>query len=521
MMKRTYFSYLDGNGLWIGLLFLLVLTVSCNNISVINETGVENKAGIRIGETTAAAVIDYVRRQAYASRLPGVSLGIAQGDRIMLIETFGNVHPDTAFFLASLSKSFTALAIMQLVDSGKISLDDPVIRYIPWLKIGDGTESRHITVRQLLNQTSGISTKAGLSSLRFKPDTDLKQSIQIFQKYPLTAKPGQRFEYSNANYMIAGYIIELVSGQLYADYIQHHIFDMLEMSNSRALSGSAEVPRLTPGYLNYFGFKAPYNNAGQMPSAVVPSGAIISTASDMMHYLIAQMNSGVYHDRRIVSTESLSKMHTPAVQVSVDAAVPDASAYGMGWGIGTLNGTDIVSHDGQLNNFQNNMAILPQKKIAVVMLINEYSPLLNEGKTYEGMMQGITTGIFPPISYSFFKYYVVFDIIVIVTLLLMIYSFYRFRKWSFRFESRVKEKGFWRVSFITIAFDLLVAVVIAFGVTYGLGIIFHIVPFTPALLMGSVPDMSLWFFVIIGFFLFRGITKACFVVSYYKNSTLR
>jgi CubicO group peptidase (beta-lactamase class C family) len=73
--------------------------------------------------------------------------------------------------------------------------------------------------------------------------------------------------------MIAGYIIELVSGKLYADYIQRHIFDVLEMSNSRALSGSAEVPRLTPGYLNYFGFKAPYNNAGQMPSA----GRIIGT----------------------------------------------------------------------------------------------------------------------------------------------------------------------------------------------------------------------------------------------------
>jgi hypothetical protein len=146
-MKRTYFSYFDGNTLWIGLLFLLVLTVSCNNISVYKGTSVENKAGIRIGETTAAAVIDYVRRQAYASRLPGVSLGIAQGDRIVLIETFGNVNPDTAFFLASLSKSFTALAIMQLVDSGKISLDDPVIRYIPWFKIGDGTDYRPSIVK--------------------------------------------------------------------------------------------------------------------------------------------------------------------------------------------------------------------------------------------------------------------------------------------------------------------------------------------------------------------------------------
>ncbi len=471
---------------------------------------------VAIGKTTGAAITDYIHQQAQASRLPGVALGVVQGDQVTLLQSFGNVSSDTPFFLASLSKSFTALAVMQLVDQGTIELDKPVISYLPEFRIGNGSESQYMTVRQLLNQNSGVSTRAGLASLFFKPETDLTQALHVFEQYPLSASPGQQFEYSNANYQIAGYIVQRVSGQTYADYIQQHIFDPLEMRNSRAGSGAANIPPVTSGYLNYFGLKVPYQNADKMPEAVVPSGAIVSSADDMTHYLIAQMNDGVYHGKRIVSSESLRVMHTSSVQVNAAEAVPDAAAYGMGWGIGTLNGLEIVSHDGQLNDFQTNMAILPQEKIAIVMLINEFSPLLDESQTYEGMMQGITTGAFPPISHAFAVYYAVFDTIVVASLVLMIVCLYRLRRWPARFAGNAKRRGLWFPGSVSIGIDLLMATLLALGLTYGLGAMFQIIPFTPSLLMGSVPDMSLWIFAIIGFFLIRGLAKIIFVVRYRK-----
>lgn len=465
----------------------------------------------RTGKTTIPAISQYVEQQAKASHFPGLALGIVKGDQTVSLQAYGNVSPDTQFFLASVSKSFTALAVMQLVDQGKIDVDKPVTTYLPEFKIGDGTESGRITVRHLLNQTSGISTRAGLASLFFTPKTTFAQALQVFEGYPLAAKPGQSFAYSNANYAIAGYIVQRVSGQTYSDFVQQNIFDPLEMTHSKALAEAAKAPGVTPGYLNYFGLKGAYQDSGQIPGSIVPAGGIISSASDMTHYLIVQMNDGVYRGKRVISSASLNLMHTSAVKVDADSAVPDASGYGMGWGIGTLNGSNIISHDGQLHDFQTNMAILPQEHIAVVMLVNEYSPLLNESQAYEGMMQGITTGSFPAIDHSFTRYYIIFDSVVIASLLLMAYMLYRIRRWPAKLAAKVKKRGVWRVGVISIGYEFVLALALALGVTYGLGTMYQIIPFTPSLLMGSVPDMSLWIFVMIGFFLVRGVAKVVIV----------
>jgi CubicO group peptidase (beta-lactamase class C family) len=137
-------------------------------------------------------------RKGLASRL-GACL---EGSRPVLLSGFGDASASTSFFLGSLSKSFTALAVLQLASEGKVNLDAPVRRYIPWFKVGDGSESDKITVLQLLDQTSGISTKAGLTELSFAPSTTFTQAIKGFEAFPLTSPPGKKFQYSDANYCI-------------------------------------------------------------------------------------------------------------------------------------------------------------------------------------------------------------------------------------------------------------------------------------------------------------------------------
>jgi CubicO group peptidase (beta-lactamase class C family) len=475
-------------------------------LTATQAAGAGSASSLAIGKTTSADIESYVKQQASASHIPGVAIGIVQGDRATVVRGFGDVGPNTSFFLASLSKSFTSLAIMQLVDAGKVSLSSPVTKYIPWFKVGDGGESDTMTVLQVLDQTSGLSTKAGLTALTFKPTTTLPQAIKGFEAFPLVARPGAMFQYSNANYMVAGYIVERASGQSYESYVEQHIFKPLDMTHSYAMPGPGDEPGLTKGHVTWFGLKVPYTE--QVAPALIPDGYIISSASDMTHYLIAQMNDGVYNGIRIVSAKSAQEMHTGIVPLDGQTPVPNSTAYGLGWGVGIINGTAIVSHDGQLRDFQTNMAILPDKNIAVIVLINEDQQLLNEGQIYEGVMQGITLGTLPSISHLFLIFYAIFDLIVVTTIVLMIRSLLRTRKWLQKFHSRAIQRGFRRATARAIGLDAALAVLFSGAVFYGLGAVFGYVPLTPTLMIFAIPDISVWLYLIIAFFVVRALVKA-------------
>ncbi|HUD07045.1 MAG TPA: serine hydrolase domain-containing protein [Candidatus Saccharimonadales bacterium] len=468
-----------------------------------------------VGKTTDTQIESYIQQQAKAAHIPGIAFGIVQGNKTTLLGGYGNVNPNTPFFLASLSKSFTALAIMQLVDQGKVSLNAPVKQYIPWFKVGNGSESDSMTVMELLDQTSGLSNKAGLTALTFKPTTTLPQAIKGFEGFSLVAKPGKTFQYSNANYMVAGYIVQQSSGQSYDSYVQQHIFTPLDMTHTYAMTGTAHEAGLTKGSAVWFGFKLPLTE--KVAPALIPDGYIISSASDMTHYLIMQLNGGIYDGTRIVSAKAIQEMHTGFVSLpNGQSPVPDTNSYGLGWGVGTINGTPIIAHDGQLRDFQTNMAILPDKNIAVVMLINQDPQLLNEGQTFQGVLQGITTGAFPSISHIFIIFYVIFDLVVLASILLMIRSFWKISKWLKKFQNKALKKGFANAFIKTIGLDLCIAIIIAVAVFYGLGSVFGYVPLTPTLMIFALPDVSVWLYVVIGFFVLRALVKIA-IVSYWKK----
>lgn len=272
----------------------------------------------------------YIEGQMRRLHIPGISLAIIEGDRIVHARGFGQAQPggeapspQTPFFIGSLTKSITALAVMQLVEAGKIELDTPVQRYLPWFRVVDPQASAHISVRQLLNQTSGLSAVAGSIALADCDDHPhaTERQVRALSTLKLNHPPGSKWEYSNLNYNILGLILEVVSGESYADYIQRHIFDPLEMRHSYTSRKEAKPNGLAMGHRHWFSLPFPARDL-PIPQGSLPSGQLISSAEDMAHYLIAHLNEGRYGDVQILSEAGIQELQRGAVEFSMGGGTP-------------------------------------------------------------------------------------------------------------------------------------------------------------------------------------------------------
>ncbi len=321
-------------------------------------------------ETHAApdfAQIDaYVNAQMQDARIPGLALGIIHGDQVAHLHGFGAadstgraVTPQTPFLLGSTTKSFTALAIMQLVEAGKIALDAPVQRYLPWFRVADPVASSHITVRHALNQVSGISTSVGLRMFTDSLAETPEQYVRNLRTVTLTKPVGAAFQYSNANYAILGLIVQDVSGAPYETYLQQHILTPLQMKQSFVSREQARGAGLAQGHQSWFGFPAPID----LPTheAAFAAGYLISSAEDMSHYLIAQSNGGRYNGASLLSPQGIEAMHTFA----------PGSQYAMGWSKFSQHGETILYHNGDTLDSHSEMFLAPAQRWGVVLLLNE------------------------------------------------------------------------------------------------------------------------------------------------------
>jgi CubicO group peptidase (beta-lactamase class C family) len=319
-----------------------------------------------------AAIDKFVETEMGAQRIPGLALGLVKGDQIVYLKGYGiadpierAVTPQTPFIIGSLSKSFTALAVMQLVEAGKIELDAPVQRYLPWFRVADEKASAQITVRHLLNQTSGLSTKTGRSfqGNGDTSDTALEQAVRKLSAAELTEPVGAVHQYSTINYSVLGMIVQTVSGQSYESYMQEHIFEPLQMNHSFTSQAEAQPKGLASGYHYAFGIpmavELPYNRG------LLPAGYLISSAEDMAHYLIAQLNDGNYKNTALLSREGMLEMHNSAVPTGATD-----TSYGMGWFVGPVNGIHAIHHQGETFNSHANMILLPENQWGIVVLIN-------------------------------------------------------------------------------------------------------------------------------------------------------
>lgn len=304
------------------------------------------------------------------------------------------VTPQTPFVLNSVSKSFVALAVMQLVEEGKIELAAPVQRYLPWFQVVDAKAAAQITVYQLLNQTSGLPESAGYTELA-RPATaadPLEARVRRLANLSLNRPVGTSFEYTDANYDVLGLIVQVVTGQPYPVYVQQQILTPLAMQPSETTRPTSLPADLATGYRSWFGFPVPYTR--WYAHATLPSGDLISTAEDMTHYLLAQLNGGRYGGQQILSAQGINTMHEPAVSEGRADRF-----YGMGWGSRSLNEIPVVRHDGTSANYYADIVLDPQEKWGVVLLLNFNSFHLHGGRiqALSGGIMSLLHGQTPPV----------------------------------------------------------------------------------------------------------------------------
>jgi CubicO group peptidase (beta-lactamase class C family) len=353
----------------------------------------------------------YIQQQMTRLNLPGAALAIVEGDEIVCLRAFGEaITPQTPFFIGSLTKSFTALAVMQLVEDGKIDLDAPIQQYLPWFQMTNPQASAQMTVRHLLIQNSGLSQSVGMIPLaEFDAEPNATERLTRRLATVELARPiGSAWEYSNMNYNILGLIIEAASGETYESYIQNHIFTPLEMQHSHTSKADARRDHLAVGHRFWFGTPLPEPDL-PVPLGSLPSGQLISSAEDMAHYLIAYLNDGRYRDTQVLSPEGIAELHRPAVQAASMGV--KMGAYGMGWFVETTERGTRLWHNGQVPDYFAYMTLLPEQNRGLVLLVNANQMMMNFallgfGEDTATLLAGIEPepfpwGVFPWLFRSF------------------------------------------------------------------------------------------------------------------------
>lgn len=337
---------------------LLLLTITSNSFSA-SQTDLE--------DFDLDIMDQFIEGQMRRHNIPGVAVAITKGDDLVYSKGFGSasrnvpMSADTPMFIGSLSKSFTALAIMQLHEEGMLDIDKPVIMYLPCFKLADPQATQEITIRNLLHHTSGLSDFSYLS--QHTDDVGIQESIGYLSGASLTAPVGSTFQYFNSNYTILGAVVEKVSGLPYGEYIETHVFQPLGMKNSFTNLAAAAQAGLPSGYGNFFGFSVPRRQPFRVYDQ--PAGYLMMSANDLSQYLRSQLHDGLFNGKRILSADGVKAMHTP--QPGLDAP------YGMGWFVYEKLGLQIIEHGGTNENFHTAGILLPEKDMTIAILTNKNS----------------------------------------------------------------------------------------------------------------------------------------------------
>jgi CubicO group peptidase (beta-lactamase class C family) len=366
---------------------------------LILATNTELSATIPPSKTITETVEQYLENAVQQWHIPGLAVAIVKGDRVFYSKGFGRsddrhqITADTPFIIGSLSKSLTATAVLQLVEAGKIDLQSSVQQYLPWFHL-NSTDSNSIKIADLLHHTSGLSIQTDMEflnlSVHSSPDT-LKNYVQRLTLAKPKSPAGYEFNYANANYAILGLVIQQVAQMPYEKYIESHIFQPLEMhhsftSQSQALQSS---PPLSTGHR--FWLDQPVATMLPFDQQNLPAGYLISSAQDIAHYLIMQLNDGRYQDKILISPTSLEQLHKPAVLAWGSAT------YAMGWVNDRVNDLSIDYHGGELANFSANATLIPSQRWGIVILTNVFPGLIGDPirKLYVGIIN-ILQGSNPP-----------------------------------------------------------------------------------------------------------------------------
>lgn len=353
-----------------GIIIFVIIVVSAGNSR--NATAQEIQ---KLSPEQQRMIEDYVERERKASNIPGIAVGIVHGDEIVYTQGFGVadrkgtlVTTDTPFYIGSIGKTFTALAIRQLEREGKLDSKVLVTEYIPWFTLADDA-GKQITVEDLLGHTSGLSLMAGNEAYLYNKEYTIDEAVRQINKRAKTNRPvGASYEYSNLNYVILGLIVEYVSGMNYADYLQQNIYDPVQMENSYSSKEKAFAYGLAEGYRELYGFNIKTNNP--FPTGMLPAGYQLCSVTDMAKYVVYFLNNGYANGKSILPDNQLAPVSDPLKSFEVSDYY-----YSLDWGI--TNDPAIQDYNrfygflGATPNFNSAMLLSQVHRYGIVVLVNQ------------------------------------------------------------------------------------------------------------------------------------------------------
>ena len=317
-------------------------------------------------------------------KTPGLSVGIIYKGKLAYANSFGyadlskkkKVDEHTLYHIASISKTFTSVAIMQLVDNGKLRLDDKVAEHIAWFKgKNKDKDSKNITIRQLLSHTAGLFRDGDTPHWATgKFPKDLQQS---FSSSSLTLENATGFKYTNYGFSILGLVIQKVSGLTYEEYVSEHILKPLKM-NSTAPDYSPSLKDVATGYGREIPDEERKVFDHYKTNAYAPATGFLSNTIDLAKYLSAL---SLDSKKKLLSREAKKEMMRPHEKTEED------EEYGLGLDIFWINKKKIVGHDGGFNGFITQVMLDPKSGIAVVVLTNSLAS--SAGSIAKGIFEAI------------------------------------------------------------------------------------------------------------------------------------
>lgn len=318
------------------------------------------------------AVDAYLAERIEATDTPGMAYAVVTQESVEHVGTMGHdgtgdpVTSSTPFLWGSVSKPVTASAVMTLVESGAIGLDDPVRAHLPSFTLAGPRATDQITVRHLLEHTSGIPDGTGITD-RFDrvPDPYGDALAELAAVAPAT-QPGAAHEYASANYLVLGALVEEVTDRRFTEYLREHILEPLDMDDAITTPGEAETA-LADGHGYAFGrpvgVPLSYDPAG--PSYGYLGGSV----EDLTHFAMAQLNGGRYGGAQLLDAATTETMWTGGARIS------DTHRYGLGWRDDDRNadlGTRTIWHGGAVQGYHAMIVLLPDLDLGVVVLQNSY-----------------------------------------------------------------------------------------------------------------------------------------------------
>ncbi len=436
--------------LLLGALFVLVFQFKTNAVQPTLEMNIDR----------------FITHQMATQHIPGLALAITHDNQVLHVKGYGKANaqqpitPQTQFPIASLSKSFTAIAVLQLMEAGQINLDAPVKQYLPEFTLADSKAASQITIRHLLNHTSGLSDLGFSESFLPQPTTNAERVSSLHNARPVAA-PGTEFHYFNPNYDLLARVVEVVSGQSFDEYLRSHIFTPLQMSQTFHATTMTEArqraSRMATGHLMAFAIPLA---AQELSGYLGGNAGVISTAEDMAKYLILHSHEGKFEDTQLLTPNTMALMHTSPPQPK--------SSYAMGWFATTANGRKILQHNGILSTFYTDVAVLPNEKYGIALLYSISAlPLIALAlpQIKSGLIQLLTNGTLPPDGFSINLWGISLAVLTAIGVALAVRSLLYLPQWKRKIHTTPKWQIYLGIAWMFFPFVVVLAMPWLVGMT--------------------------------------------------------